>query len=219
MTAPPPKIPLSPSNLIHLDQLDNLNKLGSPAPRYNSYPLLPYWKNNLGTEEWLWSCRQSLQKEKPKISLYIHIPFCESLCSFCACNTYIKPKDPRSYSHSVEEDYLDLIHKEFAFYCRKIPEIFQSSLVQLHIGGGTPNFFTPQNLKALLHPILDPFQIPNKHEFSFEADVRHLEEQHLEILYDLGFRQLSFGIEDFDLKVQRTVNPPHTKPQTSIPSM
>ena len=157
----------------------------SPAPRYNSYPLLPYWKNNLGTEEWLGSCSQSLKKENSKISIYIHIPFCESLCSFCACNTYITGR--HSHSISIEEYYLELIHKEFAFYCQKVPEICQSSLTQLYIGGGTPNFFSPQNLKRLLHPIIDSLPTSREHEFFFEADTRHLKVQHLGSTLRLGF--------------------------------
>lgn len=171
-----------------------------PAPRYNTYPLIPFWKNNLSQNQWINSCRQSLQKKNKKISLYIHIPFCETLCSFCVCNTYIT-KD-----HALEEVYLKWIHKEFAYYCQEIPELDGASLVQLHIGGGTPNFFSPKNLSRLLQNILKKFSIPKLKSFSWEADLRHLSFDHLKILYELGFKEISFGIEDFDPKVQRIIN-------------
>ena len=190
---------------------------GAPAPRYNSYPLLPYWKNKLSTEEWLLSCKQSLEgkkgKERPRIAIYIHIPFCESLCSYCACSTYIVGKGAPS---SIEENYLECLHEEFDFYRQRLPELSQGLLLQVYLGGGTPNFFSPKNLERLLSPILTFFERASGHEFSFEADIRHLKDEHLDLLRELGFRHLRFGVEDLDPKVQGIANRLQSEEQLSL---
>ncbi len=194
---------------ISSDLVDLYLKYNTPSPRYNSYPSIPYWNTPPSTEEWILSCEQSLQKNN-NIGLYIHLPFCENHCSFCVCNTYI------TQDHSIEEIYIEAIQKEFTLYCQKLPQLKNSSLEYLYLGGGTPNFFSPKNLERLLSPILAYFTFSPHHIFSTEADIRYLKEGHLEILYQLGFREIRFGFEDSNPTVQQTINKKQTIEQAKV---
>ena len=185
-------------------------RYAKPAPRYNTYPIPSHWTNTLSPTDWLNNCQQTLNGEDPKFSIYIHIPFCEKKCSHCACNTYI------TTDHSLEESYIQTIHQEFRLYCQKINPLSTSSLVHLYLGGGTPNFFSAQNLKRLLQPILSAVKIATEHEFTVEMDLRHVQGQHLQTLYDLGFRHLRLGIEDFTPIVQRIINRQQSQEQAGF---
>ncbi|MDI7224233.1 oxygen-independent coproporphyrinogen III oxidase [Leptospira santarosai] len=175
-------------------------KYDIPAPRYTSYPTVPYWSENPTTEEWLDKVRSRLRSEKSSLSLYLHIPFCETLCSFCGCNTSI------TKNHTVEDPYVETILSEYSNYIMQVPEISRRELKELHLGGGTPTYLSEGNLEILLRSILERMNVSSGPEFSLEVDPRRTRDTQLKILHDFGFRRISLGVQDFDPEVQRLVN-------------
>lgn len=174
---------------------DLIAKYHVAAPRYTSYPTVPYWDmETFSSEKWI----DEVQHAEEGISLYIHLPFCESLCTYCGCNTRI------TKNHKVEEPYISAVLKEWELYM----EVFKEKPVirELHLGGGTPTFFSPSNLALLIGSILESAVIHPEAEFSFEAHPGNTTLDHLVTLYGLGFKRLSLGIQDFDPKVQLVIN-------------
>lgn len=133
------------SEVVHSLLVRNYNQ---PVPRYTSYPTVPFWKEQLDQAEWktVFQTKFSEQNYLNGISLYIHLPFCESLCTYCGCNKKI------TTNHSVEDEYLKTIQKEWLQYKKLMKQT--PVLRELHLGGGTPTFFSPANLKKLLQFIL-----------------------------------------------------------------
>jgi oxygen-independent coproporphyrinogen III oxidase len=183
-----------------------ISKYDVPTPRYTSYPTVPYWDNEAITEkEWTFFVRKSFAESK-NISLYLHLPFCEELCTYCGCNKRI------TVNHGVESPYISALLKEWQMY----RDIFGEKPIinELHLGGGTPTFFSPENLRLLLEKIFEHSIIPEDAEFSIEVHPNNTKKAHLEVLYDLGFRRLSVGIQDFDPVVQFAINRIQTFEQT-----
>jgi oxygen-independent coproporphyrinogen-3 oxidase len=179
--------------------MDLVTKYNIPAPRYTSYPTVPYWDNNLNEEKWIEHIKNAFIKyNEDGISLYIHLPYCESLCTYCACNTRI------TVNHKVEQPYIETLLKEWQLYLNQFEG--KPLIKEIHLGGGTPTFFSPENLAHLLSTILNTVDISKDHDFSFEGHPSNTTKAHLKILYDLGFKRVSFGIQDFDEKVQDTIN-------------
>lgn len=177
-----------------------LAKYDVPAPRYTSYPTVPYWEDSPTSDEWTDSIKACMNEEDSSWSMYIHIPFCETLCTFCGCNTTIT-KD-----HKREEPYLEKIVKEWSLYLDKVPALKTRPLREIHLGGGTPTFFSPENLQKLILEITKNCTRSDDFEGSFEVDPRRTNEEHLQKLYDIGFHRVSMGVQDFDLEVQKLVN-------------
>lgn len=182
-----------------------VDKYNIPGPRYTSYPTVPFWENNeFSTEAWLDSVRKSYAESNAKegISLYIHLPFCESLCTFCACHKRITKK------HSVENPYIQAVLAEWELYVKLFLETNGQLPVikELHLGGGTPTFFSPENLKFFLESIFEKAVIPQNKEYSFEGHPNNTTFEHLQTLFDLGFRRVSFGVQDYDERVQKAIN-------------
>lgn len=178
-----------------------IDKYNIPGPRYTSYPTVPYWdESTFSPEKWKESVIRSFNETNAAegISIYIHLPFCEALCTFCACHKRITKQ------HSVEIPYLESVLKEWKLYLELFGE--KPKLKELHLGGGTPTFFSPQNLKTLLEGIFSSVEIAEHPEFSFEGHPNNTTREHLQTLYDLGFRRASFGVQDYDLKVQKAIN-------------
>jgi len=178
-----------------------IQKYNIPGPRYTSYPTVPYWKQEgFSYTQWLDSVKRSFEESNAEegISIYIHLPFCESLCTFCACHKRITKR------HDVEKPYIETLLKEWDMYCELFADI--PFISELHLGGGTPTFFSPENLRILIKGILKNSKLHESYEFSFEAHPNNTTTEHLEVLYDLGFRRTSFGVQDYDLKVQKTIN-------------
>ena len=178
-----------------------MHKYNIPGPRYTSYPTVPYWdENSFSTEGWkqtlLRSFKESNQTEG--ISLYIHLPFCESLCTFCACHKHITKQ------HGVENQYIETVLKEWDLYLDLLGE--RPVIKELHLGGGTPTFFSPENLKYLLEGIFSKAEIHPQREFSIEGHPNNTTREHMQTLYDLGFRRIRFGVEDYNEKVQKAIN-------------
>jgi len=144
--------------------------------------------------------RQSFKKTNSVngISLYIHLPYCESLCTYCACNTRI------TVNHKVEEPYIKSLLEEWKLYSALFDE--RPKIREIHLGGGTPTFFSATNLKHLITGLLDGADVAGDSDFSFEGHPGNTTTEHLQTLYDLGFRRVSFGIQDFDPLVQDVIN-------------
>ncbi len=185
-----------------------IDKYNIPGPRYTSYPTVPYWENeNFKSEKWQSTVIRAFNESNAEegISIYVHLPFCEQLCTFCACHKRITKQ------HSVETPYLESVLKEWNLYLdlfnqQPTTNNQQPKLKELHLGGGTPTFFSPENLKILLEGIFSTVEIAENPEFSFEGHPNNTTKEHLQTLYDLGFRRCSFGVQDYDLKVQKAIN-------------
>ncbi|CAH0317006.1 Oxygen-independent coproporphyrinogen III oxidase [Pedobacter sp. Bi27] len=177
-----------------------LKKYNVATPRYTSYPTVPYWDiENFTANGWLANVANTYESHKDEgISLYIHLPFCESLCTYCGCNTRI------TKNHGVEVPYIKAVLAEWKMYVEVLRE--KPKLKELHLGGGTPTFFSAENLKMLINGITKHAILAPGAEFSFEAHPANTTELHLTTLYKLGFRRLSLGIQDFDPKVQFLIN-------------
>lgn len=173
-------------------------KYNVACPRYTSYPTVPYWNTTPNQEQWFKLLQKKVSEQsKPKMSLYIHLPFCESLCTYCGCNTRI------TVNHAVEIPYLETLIKEWEMY---LPYLKDVEIEELHLGGGTPTFFSAGNLKKLLSIILSGIKKSDSFSFSFEAHPANTTFGHLYQLKELGFDRLSLGIQDFDLTVQKAIN-------------
>ena len=179
--------------------MQDLKKYNQPVPRYTSYPTVPFWEPESFTIKAYEKTLQSAFWESSKeVSIYIHLPFCESLCTYCACNTRI------TKNHQVEDPYIDHLLKEWALYLEKLPE--KPLIREIHLGGGTPTFFAPENLNRLLSGIISKETLSKEFQMSFEGHPANTSPSHLKILYNLGFDRVSFGIQDFDLSVQKLIN-------------
>ncbi len=177
-----------------------LQKYNIPVPRYTSYPTVPVWKDTIDVEEWKEQFKRQFAKENTGkgISLYIHLPFCESLCTYCGCNKKIT-KD-----HSVENEYMNATIKEWTIYRSLMTE--PPIIREIHLGGGTPTFFAPEHLEHLLNTILSKATLHKDYEFSLEGHPNNTTREHLQTLYKLGFRRVSYGVQDNDPEVQKIIN-------------
>ena len=178
-----------------------IDKYNIPGPRYTSYPTVPFWDSNyFTTENWISNLKNTFHTTNSTegISLYIHLPFCESLCTFCGCHKRITKR------HEVETPYIVAVLKEWVLYCNLLNE--KPIIKELHLGGGTPTFFSTNELTKLIKGI---FKYAIKHanaEFSFEGHPNNTTKDHLQTLYDLGFTRVSFGVQDYDEIVQKAIN-------------
>ena len=177
-----------------------IQKYNVQGPRYTSYPTVPYWSKTPSSNEWRNHVKQVFESSNSDegISLYIHLPYCESLCTFCACNKRI------TINHAVEQPYIEALLKEWQLYL----QVFEEAPIikEIHLGGGTPTFFQPENLDLLLSSILKTAKVHPQAVFGFEAHPKNTSVQHLQTLYNLGFKRLSLGVQDFDPKVQQIIN-------------
>ena len=183
-------------------RIDNqlLTRYNLPVPRYTSYPTVPHWQEGINKSLWkeTFNRQFSIHNQQEGISLYLHLPFCESLCTYCGCNKKI------TTNHRVENEYLDAIIREWKIYRDSMEE--KPVIREIHIGGGTPTFFSPANLAELLEKIFRDSTIHPQHEFSIEGHPNNTTTSHLITLYQLGFRRISYGVQDNDPEVQRIIN-------------
>ena len=178
-----------------------IDKYNKPGPRYTSYPTVPFWKDSpLNLNDWT----NSLGKNHKffasnDVSLYVHLPFCESLCTFCGCHKRI------TKNHQVEDPYLTALKKEWELYKDQLQ--FEPNIKELHFGGGTPTFFPADKLVELVQTIFGRESINvDENELSFEAHPNNTNFEHLSKLYAVGFRRLSLGIQDYSPIVQKAIN-------------
>jgi oxygen-independent coproporphyrinogen-3 oxidase len=178
-----------------------IQKYNIPGPRYTSYPTVPYWnEDTFSVQKWTSSLVTSFNESNASegISLYIHLPFCESLCTFCGCNKRITKQ------HSVEDIYLNAVLKEWNLYLGLFSE--KPIIKEMHLGGGTPTFFSPDNLKRLIDGIFKDAKRADDYEFSFEGHPNNTTQEHLQSLYNLGFRRVSYGVQDYNETVQKAIH-------------
>jgi len=177
-----------------------LRKYNVPVPRYTSYPTVPCWKEGIDVNGWKEMFREEFLKNNVQdgISVYVHLPFCESLCTYCGCNKKI------TTNHSVEAEYLEAVAKEWKLNRQLMSE--PPIIREIHLGGGTPTFFSPSNLELLIESITKKAIVHPRHEFSIEGHPNNTTKEHLKTLYRLGFRRISYGVQDLDPEVQRIIN-------------
>lgn len=180
-----------------------IRKYNVPGPRYTSYPTVPFWKDgDLNAQEWIHSLERNLDHfGTTDISLYIHLPFCESLCTFCGCHKRI------TKNHGVEDPYITSLMKEWDLYQELVFKAHLPKIKELHFGGGTPTFFHPDKLIQLLEHLFRAKAVdPEECELSFEAHPGNTTYGHLDQLFRFGFRRLSLGIQDYNEVVQKAIN-------------
>jgi oxygen-independent coproporphyrinogen III oxidase len=180
--------------------LELLRRYNVPGPRYTSYPTAPVWKEAWGGAEYDRVLRESsASAAPPPLSLYLHLPFCEKLCYFCGCTVVITGSQ-----HTPEETYLAALEKEIDFVADRAAE--GRRVVQFHLGGGTPTYFTPEHLTRLGRKIRERFAFAQDAEIGVEVDPRVTTREHLLALARLGFNRLSMGVQDFEPRVQTAIN-------------
>ena len=181
---------------LHVD-LDLIRKYDVPGPRYTSYPTAVQFSDDFPREQLLADLR-SHYAEPRELSLYFHLPFCETLCWFCGCTTVI------SKDHSKAGRYLRYLEQEVALTAPLLHR--ESRVTQLHFGGGTPNFFNPAQIRRLGQIIHEHFPFDAEAECSVELDPRRLTRDHVAAFREMGVTRASFGIQDFNPLVQEAVN-------------
>ncbi len=178
-----------------------IDKYNVPGPRYTSYPTVPFWnESGFTANEWITQLSKNfkLSNSTEGISIYIHLPYCESLCTFCGCHKYITKR------HEVEEPYIDAVLKEWQLYLNIFSE--KPIIKELHLGGGTPTFFSCNELKRLIKSIFNNAEKHENIELSFEGHPNNTTREHLQTLYNLGFTRVSFGVQDYDENVQKAIH-------------
>lgn len=184
-----------------MNQQELIQKYTKTGPRYTSYPTVPNWNSDIFKER-VWQNKladlSDFQLQNEGISIYIHLPYCESLCTFCACHKRI------TKNHEVEESYITALLSEWQMYVRTFKN--KPSIKEIHLGGGTPSFFSAENLEMLINGILKEAEVAENKAFSFEGHPNNTTEHHLQTLFNLGFRRVSFGVQDFNTIVQKAIH-------------
>jgi len=173
-----------------------VEKYNRPGPRYTSYPTAPVWKEDFGPDD-LEGYYSLAEERGTPASLYMHIPFCESLCLFCACNVSIQK------NKNVAIPYLDALKREVDHVARYVSK--KRPVIQFHWGGGTPTYLAPEQMEDLFGHTRERFSFAPDAEIGIEVDPRVTTRAHMETVRRLGFNRLSMGIQDFEPKVQQTV--------------
>jgi oxygen-independent coproporphyrinogen-3 oxidase len=178
-----------------------VEKYNVPGPRYTSYPTVPYWQEDtFSVQGWRDSVAQSFEvsNDSEGISLYIHLPFCEQMCTFCGCHKRITLK------HQLESPYISALLAEWQLYL----DLFETrpQIKELHLGGGTPTFFSPEHLGVLIEGIMRRAKRAPGASFSFEGHPNNTTVEHLSVLAQWGFDRVSFGVQDYNPTVQEAIN-------------
>ena len=178
-----------------------ISKYNISGPRYTSYPTVPYWDNKTFSKDaWKKSFFKTFNEsdESQSISLYIHLPFCEQLCTFCGCNKRI------TKNHKVETPYLESVLREWQLYTELLDK--RPIIKELHLGGGTPTFFSPENLSNLIDGIFKLSDRAPEASISFEGHPNNTTFKHLDTLKALGLNRVSYGVQDYNHTVQKAIN-------------
>ncbi|MEY3805087.1 MAG: hypothetical protein RL667_1209 [Pseudomonadota bacterium] len=178
---------------------ETLKKYDVSGPRYTSYPTADRFVEAFTQDAYMLALeqRRAIAATQP-LSIYVHIPFCESLCFFCACNKIVTKHHERS------AEYLRYLNREIDLHIEHLGA--GQTISQLHLGGGSPTFFSDEELAELMSMLKRNFVFSPGGEYSIEVDPRTVNEQRLKHLADLGFNRLSFGVQDFDPEVQKAVH-------------
>ncbi|MEX0909516.1 MAG: oxygen-independent coproporphyrinogen III oxidase [Gemmatimonadaceae bacterium] len=186
---------------------DLLARHDRPGPRYTSYPTAVEFHEGVGTDDYVERLAAADRLGDAPLSLYMHLPFCEQRCLFCGCHVIItKHRD-------VAEPYLELVKREVELLAERLPN--RRRFAQLHLGGGTPTYFSPAQLTDLLGHTLQHFRPAPGAELALEADPRVTTTDHIDALADLGFNRISFGVQDLTPEVQESINRVQSLEQTA----
>jgi oxygen-independent coproporphyrinogen III oxidase len=181
-----------------------LERHGLPGPRYTSYPSAMHWGAAPPADAWLAALDRALARHSARVGLYVHIPFCASLCTFCGCNMRV------ARSHALAAPYMDHVLKEYALYRRRLAPS-SLALGGLYLGGGTPTWLPLEELNRLLDALLTDTTVAEDADFAIEADPRNTTREQLALLYRHGFRRITIGVQDFDTRVLQIVNRPQSE--------
>lgn len=184
-----------------------LAKYDRPGPRYTSYPTAVEFHDGITAADYEARLGAANRLGDAPLSLYVHLPFCEARCLFCGCHVIVTRR------RDVAAPYLDLLKREIEMVAARLPH--RRNAAQLHLGGGTPTYYTPAQLSDLVEHILRSFRMLPGAELALEADPRVTTAEHIDALADLGFNRISFGVQDFTPVVQRAVNRIQTLEQTA----
>jgi oxygen-independent coproporphyrinogen III oxidase len=183
-------------DLTHAETV--LTRYEGPSPRYTSYPTAPVWTEAYERAQFAADLAESEVGGATPLSLYVHVPFCRSLCHFCACNRLIT-RDP-----ALPERYLDVIAREIAAVRDRMP--CERTATQIHWGGGTPTHLSPGRLRHLFRTLVEAFPLERRAEGSIEVDPRVTTQEQVETLRELGFGRISMGVQDFEPRVQEAIH-------------
>jgi oxygen-independent coproporphyrinogen III oxidase len=172
------------------------------GPRYTSYPTVPYWDETPSEQQWLERVGAALQAgtgDGHGAGIYVHVPFCRALCTFCGCNTRV------TRTHAIIQPYVRSVLGEYALYRERLG-VTELDIGELHLGGGTPTFLNPDELGELVGGLLSASRLRPDAVLSIEVDPRVTSKEQLALLAQYGFRRISLGVQDFDPRVQAIVN-------------
>lgn len=192
--------PLDPQAIADL-----LAKHDRPGPRYTSYPTAVEFTDEIGADAYEEHLAEASRVDAP-LSLYFHLPFCRERCAFCGCNVVITRKP------GIARDYLDIVEREIDLVADRLGD--RTTVRQLHWGGGTPTFLTPEELRSLHAKIASRFSLEEGAEIAIEVDPRVTTTEQLELLHELGFNRLSMGVQDFTPEVQAAITRNQTEAET-----
>lgn len=182
-----------------------ITRYDKPGPRYTGYPMPPAWNDNLD-ESVLLEAIDTVSEHDDYLSLYVHLPFCKRRCSYCGCNVVISPQ------YDPVENFLKSLDKEANLWSKRL--IKPRKIIQMHWGGGTPNYLNASDLSRVFRSVTSRFEILPNAEVSIEIDPTFLTVDQLPVLRDLGFNRVSFGVQDMDLEVQELITRGQTPDQT-----
>lgn len=182
-----------------------LHKYDRPGPRYTSYPTVPEWSSEFGSNDYLKALDKASQSDEP-LSMYIHIPFCRRRCYYCGCNTSVTSKTEKP------NQYLDVVDKEIQLVADQLKN--RNRLIQMHWGGGTPTYLSEEQLTRLVNSVKNRFKFENDAEIAIEVDPRITTPEQLNLLRDHGFNRISFGVQDFTPMVQKAIGRNQTHEET-----
>lgn len=187
-----------------------LEKYDVQVPRYTSYPAVPNWQQTPTPDAWMASLDAALHDDAASLAVYVHLPFCETLCTFCGCNTVI------TRNHDRAAPYVDLVLRELDLYLARLARLADRPLSQLHFGGGTPTFLPPDVLDVLLSGLEARLPLrADGYEGSIEVAPRVTTEAHLQVLRAHRLTRISLGVQDIDPEVLRLVNRPQPLEMTA----
>lgn len=185
-----------------------IKKYARSGPRYTSYPSADRFSTAFDHQCYQRALRARAREEMPRpLSLYFHLPFCSKLCFYCGCSKVVT----KNAAKGVQ--YLDYLAKEMALQCGLLQPALQ--VAQLHWGGGTPTFFSHEQMRALMRRTRESFDLSAHGEYSIEVDPRTADAETMWLLRDIGFNRISLGVQDFDPAVQRAVNRVQTEARTA----
>lgn len=184
-----------------------IDRYDRPGPRYTSYPTAVEFSDDFSVADYETRLREADTLGDTPLSVYMHLPFCEERCLFCGCHVIITKR------HDRARPYLDLLEREIHMVADRLPH--RRRFAQLHLGGGTPTYFRPEEMTALLTPFLAEFSPLDGAELAVEVDPRVTTDAHIHALADLGFNRISMGVQDFTPPVQERINRIQTRDQTA----